>query len=142
MPTYLLSIFTTAFGLSGIVLAALAILALVYLPRLAPYLAVAAAAAGALGYVHRLNEDLASANAERTAAISERDHAYGLARDNAKAAVDAQARTVTLARSADWLAAAQASGKTTFAQQRKSAAEGADAPLSPSMRAWLDGRSK
>lgn len=66
MTEWLFSTFTTAFGLGGIVLAHVAIGAFDYLPRVAPYLLLAALACGALGYVERLQDDLDAAESALT----------------------------------------------------------------------------
>lgn len=66
MTEWLLSAFTTAFGLGGIVLAILAVAAFVYLPRLAPWLLLAALVCGGLGYVERLQDDLDAAESALT----------------------------------------------------------------------------
>lgn len=63
MTELLLSAVTTVWGLGGIGLLVAAAAAIVYLPRAAPYLLVAALACGALGYVDRLQDDLDAAEA-------------------------------------------------------------------------------
>lgn len=98
MMEYLASIVTTPGGVAGVGLAAGAVAAAFYLPRLAVPVAAAAVLAGGLGYVERLRDDLADAQhqvevltdrAERAEANAKR--LATTANDNAAAAKRSEA---------------------------------------------------
>lgn len=95
MTEWILSAVTTVWGLGGIGLFLAAAAAAIYMPRLVPYLAIAAVVCGALCYVDRLQDDLDAAEAalkvseaKLVTAQAEALHAANTAKANADAAAD------------------------------------------------------